>query len=71
MSRLAGLQDYDAMKTPRGANVRNFELTLVVCSLLGAGTVLGGGPPRTATVLATQSLVQKGLIDTLGLKQFA
>jgi transposase len=32
---------------------------------------LGGGPPRTATVLATQSLVQKGLIDTLGLKQFA
>ena len=30
---------------------------------------LGGGPHRTATVLATQSLVQKGLVDTLGLQQ--
>jgi transposase len=30
---------------------------------------LGGGPHRTATVLATQSLVQKGLVDTLGLDQ--
>jgi len=32
---------------------------------------LGGGPHRTATVLATQSLVQKGLVDTLGLQQLA
>jgi DDE family transposase len=32
---------------------------------------LGGGPHRTATVLATQSLVQRGLVDTLGLQQFA
>ena len=32
---------------------------------------LGGGPHRTATVLATQSLVQKGLVDTLGLRQLA
>jgi transposase len=32
---------------------------------------LGGGPPRTATVVARQSLVQKGLIDTLGLEQLA
>jgi hypothetical protein len=32
---------------------------------------LGGGPPRTATVLTTQSLVQKGLIETLGLQQLA
>jgi transposase len=30
---------------------------------------LGGGPHRTATLLATQSLVQKGLVDTLGLDQ--
>lgn len=30
---------------------------------------LGGGPHRTATVLATQSLVQKGLVETLGLEQ--
>jgi len=30
---------------------------------------LGVGPPRTATVLATQTLVQKGLVDTLGLQQ--
>jgi transposase len=30
---------------------------------------LGGGPHRTATVAATQSLVQKGLVDTLGLEQ--
>ena len=32
---------------------------------------LGGGPPRTATVLSTQSLVQKGLVETLGLQQLA
>jgi transposase len=32
---------------------------------------LGGGPPRTATVLATQNLVQKGLVETLGLQQLA
>jgi hypothetical protein len=32
---------------------------------------LGGGPHRTATVLATQSLVQKGLVETLGLQQLA
>ena len=32
---------------------------------------LGGGPHRTATVLATQSLVQKGLVETLGLEQLA
>jgi transposase len=32
---------------------------------------LGGGPPRTATVVAAQSLVQRGLVDTLGLKQLA
>ena len=32
---------------------------------------LGGGPPRTATVLATQNLVQKGLAETLGLQQLA
>jgi hypothetical protein len=32
---------------------------------------LGGGPYRTATVLATQSLVQKGLVDTLRLRQLA
>ena len=32
---------------------------------------LGGGPHRTATVVATQSLVQKGLVDTLGLEQLA
>jgi transposase len=32
---------------------------------------LGGGAHRTATVLATQSLVQKGLVDTLGLRQLA
>jgi len=32
---------------------------------------LGGGPPRTATVVAAQSLVQKGLVDTLGLEQLA
>ena len=30
---------------------------------------LGGGPHRTATVLATQNLVQKGLVETLGLEQ--
>lgn len=30
---------------------------------------LGGGPHRAATVLATQSLVQKGLVETLGLQQ--
>jgi transposase len=32
---------------------------------------LGGGPHRTATVVSTQSLVQKGLVDTLGLGQLA
>jgi transposase len=32
---------------------------------------LGEGPHRTATVLAAQSLVQKGLVDTLGLQQLA
>jgi transposase len=32
---------------------------------------LGGGPHRTATVVAKQSLIQKGLIDTLGLEQLA
>jgi len=30
---------------------------------------LGGGPHRTARVTATQSLVQKGLVNTLGLEQ--
>ena len=30
---------------------------------------LGGGPHRTATVVATQNLVQKGLLETLGLKE--
>jgi hypothetical protein len=32
---------------------------------------LGGGPHRAATVVATQSPVQKGLVDTLGLEQLA
>jgi transposase len=32
---------------------------------------LGGGPHRTATVLATQTLVQKGLVKTLGLQELA
>ncbi len=32
---------------------------------------LGGGPHRTTTGLATQSLVQKSLADTLGLQQLA
>ncbi len=32
---------------------------------------LGGGPHRTANVLATQSLVQKSLADILGLQQLA
>jgi transposase len=30
---------------------------------------LRGGPRRTATILATQSLVQRGLVDTLGLQE--
>ena len=30
----------------------------------------GAGPYRTATVVSTQSLIQKGLADTLGLQQF-
>jgi transposase len=30
---------------------------------------LGGGPHRAATVLATQSSIQKGLVETLGLQQ--
>jgi hypothetical protein len=30
----------------------------------------GAGPFRTATVVSTQSLIQKGLADTLGLQQF-
>ena len=32
---------------------------------------LGGGPHRTATVLAMQSLVQNGSVDTLRSKQLA
>ena len=31
----------------------------------------GAGPYRTATVLSTQSLIQKGLTETLGLQQLA
>ena len=30
----------------------------------------GAGPYRTATVVSTQSLIQKGLAETLGLQQF-
>ena len=30
---------------------------------------LRGGPHRTATMLATQNFIQKGLVDTLGLEQ--
>ena len=31
----------------------------------------GPGPYRTATILSTQSLIQKGLAETLGLPQLA
>ena len=31
----------------------------------------GAGPYRTATVVSTQSLIQKGLVETLGLQRFA
>jgi Protein of unknown function (DUF3179) len=51
-------QDYDPMKKPRGANGRNVELSFLICSLLGAGTVLAAQNPSTLSARTASRQLQ-------------
>jgi hypothetical protein len=45
------------------------ELMVQIWQFVFLYPALRGGPHRTATMLATQNFIQKGLVDTLGLEQ--